>query len=391
MFLLIFFTPLLLSPIFIVKKIYPEKTGLQSFLYILTHIQDSFIAPYPSISLKTWFSGKFQEQFSNYFSQNFLIRKLFIKITNQIYYSLFDKSYMYDQSIIIGKKKWLYELAYIQDYCRLLIPLHLDEAESLAKKLEELQRQLNKRRVKFLVLITPSKASLYPQYIPDVFINKKTDANRDYENLIPLFKKYEINYVDGHEITLKASSKTKHPLFCRGGTHWNYLGAFFTVEKLIKKIETLKKIPLPHIAYNEIKVDMKPKENDRDLAYLLHLLFPPYDYITPHPSIRTVTKSQDFRGSIVFVGTSFIERVYDILCTNKIFKSIDYYFYYKNSLKTFPRDFTREHFFKVKNIDWERDIIEKDIIVLEINEIAFKSGYIYAFLNDAFTHINLAQ
>lgn len=374
-----------------VEKIFPENTELRSFLYILTHVQDSFIAPYPSISLKTWLSGDFQEQFSNYFSQNFLIRKLFIKITNQIYYTLFDKSYMYDQSIIIGKNKWLYELAYIQDYCKLLIPLHLDEAVSLAKKIEELQRQLKKRGVKFLVLITPSKASLYPQYIPDDFINKKTFANRDYENLIPFFKQFEINYVDGHEITLEATTKTKHPLFCRGGTHWNSLGAFFTVEKLIKKIETLIKIPLPNIACDEIKADMKPKDNDRDLAYLLHLLFPPYDYITPHPSFRTVIKIQDFRGSIVFVGTSFIERVYDILCTNEIFKSIDYYFYYKNSLKTFPRDFTREHSFKVENIDWERDIFEKDIIVLEINEIAFKSGYIYAFLNDAFAHINLTQ
>ena len=375
-----------------IDKIFPEKTELKSFLFILTHVQDSFIAPYPSISLKTWLSGKFQEQFSNYFSQNFLLRKLFIKITNQIYYTLFDKSYMYDQSIIIGKENWLYELAYIQDYCRLLIPLHLDEAVSLANKIGDLQQQLKKRGVQFLVLITPSKAFLYPQYIPDVFINKKTDANRDYENLIPLFKEYEINYVDGHEITLDASTKSKHPLFCRGGTHWNYLGAFFTVEQLIEKIETLKGASLPHIAYNEIKVDMKPEDSDRDLANLLYLLFPPYGYITPHPLIRAVSGNQDQKqNSIVFVGASFSALVFDILSTNEIFKNIDYYFYYKNSLKTFPRDVIRESTYKVENIDWKRDFFDKDIIVLEINEIAFKSGYIDAFLNDALKQINLTQ
>jgi hypothetical protein len=47
--------------------------------------------------------------------------------------------------------------------------------------------------------------------------------------------------------------------------------------------------------------------------------------------------------------------------------------------------------FKVENIDWEKDFFNKGIIVLEINEIAFKSGYIYAFLKDALMHISRSK
>jgi hypothetical protein len=391
MFLLIFFLPLLLTPLLMVDKVFPEKIRLQSLIFNLTDIQDSFIAPKPSISLETWFNGKFQEQFNRYFSQKFFLRKPFIQLTNQLFYTFFDKSYMYDQTIIIGKEKYLYELAYIHDYCRLNPPLDPDQTEALARDIGEVQKQLKKRGVTFLVLITPSKASFYPKYIPDVFMKRKTVANRDYENMIPLFRKYGINFVDGHEITLDAQRKSDIPLFCRGGTHWNYLGAFFTIEQLIEKIEALKGLSLSHLTFSEVKLDRKPEGSDKDLASLLHLLFPPYDYITPHPDIKAVSAQNDFRGDIVFVGASFSAQVFDILCMNGIFRSTDSYFYYRNSLRTFPYDKVRESAFKVENIDWERDFFKKDIIVLEINEIAFKSGYIYAFLTDALRHLSLGR
>ena len=295
---------------------------------------------------------------------------------------------MYDQTIIIGKEKWLYELAYIQDYCRLLPPLPPEETVALVKNIKQLQQQLKIRDITFLVLITPSKASVYPQYIPEVFIKNIKYNKRDYENLVPLLREYGINYVDGHEITLNAKTKSEIPLFCRGGTHWNYLGAFYTVEKLIEEIEKIKGINLPHITFTEISLDMKPGASDRDLSSLLHLLFPPFHYITPHPMFKVVSDSHDYKGDMVFVGASFSGLVFDILNSNGILRSADYYFYYKNSLITFPPDKKRESSFNVEHIDWKQDFFKKDFIVLEINEIAFKSGYVYAFLNDILNHMS---
>lgn len=387
-FLILFSSPLVLMPSFVVTKLFPEKKGLESLINDLTHVQDSFLAPFPSLSLEKWLSGVFQEQFNKYFSQNFFTRKLLIKLSNQLYYTFFDKSYMYDQTIIIGKEKWLYELAYIRDYCRLTPFINSAGIDSIAMKMGELQKQLNKRGVSFLVLITPSKASLFPQYIPDIFIDKKITINRDYENLMPILKSSGINFVDGHEITLEQQGKSDIPLFCHGGTHWNYLGAFFTIEKLIEKFSTLKGKSFPQLTYSKVILDRKPTVSDRDLASLLNLLFPPYDFITPHLDITPITSELDFKANIAFVGASFSGVIFDMLCLNGIVNSFDYYFYYRNSLKTFPRNINREASFKVENIDWERDFFTKDVVVLEINEIAFESSYIHDFISDALRHLS---
>ena len=387
-FIASFVLPVVLTPSLMFKQIFPGNQRLQYYIKKLTYIKEPFTVTRPEFSFQAWFNGTFQGEFNKYYNKEFLMRKPFIELSNQLYYTLFDKSYMYLQSIIIGKEKQLYEIVYINDYCRLNTPLSSDQTEVMARDIAEVQQQLRRRGVAFLVLITPSKASVYPEYIPDPFMKRKTDANRDYDNMIPLFLKYSINYIDGREITLAAKKETNLPLFCRGGTHWNDLGAFFTVDALIKKIESLKGTPITHISCDKVKVDRKPYGTDRDLARLLYILFPSYDYITPHPHIKPVSGMHDFKGNIVFVGGSFTNFVLNMLYKNKIFNSMDFYFYYKNARQTFPHDTIRESTFKVENIDWERDFFKKDVIVLEINESSFQSGHIMAFLTDALNHLS---
>ena len=326
--------------------------------------------PRPDFTIQDWLNHRFQDSASKWFSRYFGARGLFVKVGNQVNYSLFGTSYMNNQSIIIGKQSQLYELAYINDYCKLIHPMPLELAEAHVKEIAEIQDRLGRHGIAFVLLITPSKASIYPEFIPDIFCRSPKSTSRDYENFVPLLDKYKINYVDGHTITLAAKAGEPAPVFTQGGTHWNYLGAYYTVARLLEMIEALTRQSIGRLSLQDLEIDHKPSGTDKDLAELLNLISPPYTYLVPHPTIVREGPAQDL-GKAVFVGGSFIWTVLDILNFTNIFQAMDAYYYYKLLLKSYPAKTSGS--IDVSQIDWNKDVLTSQVLVLEINEINFSA------------------
>ena len=90
-------------------------------------------------------------------------------------------------------------------------------------------------------------------------------------------------------------------------------------------------------------------------------------------------------GKAVFVGGSFIWTVLDILDPTHVFQAMDAHYYYKLLLKSYPAKTSRS--IDVSQIDWNKDILTSQVIVLEINESNFSSEYIPAFLSDILQHL----
>ncbi|MDA8175392.1 MAG: hypothetical protein M0018_12565, partial [Nitrospiraceae bacterium] len=283
--------------------------------------------------------------------------------------------------------------------CNFTPAMVLVKATILAKQIVLVKSLCKKRGVSFLVLISPSKASVYPEYIPDKFMQRRTGAQRDYDIMTALFRRYGIDYVDGARITLNAKKGIPLPLFCRGGTHWNYLGASYTVRALVNEVGRLKGMHLANISWDGIRVSSRPEDgdgSDRDLADGLNLAMPPYNYKVPYPDFKTVLPGGKIsRCSIAMVGDSFSHIVLVLLNLAHSFSSMDFYYYYRRDLWTFPQDIARETAFRARDIDhrtqyidWQRDFFDKDAVILEINEAAFSSPYIKAFLDDAVKHLS---
>ena len=173
--------------------------------------------PRPSFSLHGWFTREFQDQFSKWFNQNYGVRPFFVRMGNQLNYSLFDKSYMHkDYGIIIGRHDQLYEGNYIKEYCNPHPPIPLSLMESRVKEIAELQDLLARRGVTFLLLITPSKAAIYPEYIPSNLCHTGPSSTRGYYTFVPLLDKHHVNYVDGHVITQQATQDREDSLVLPG-------------------------------------------------------------------------------------------------------------------------------------------------------------------------------
>ena len=286
---------------------------------------------------------------------------------------------MNNQTIIIGKQGQLYEVDYINNYCKLIHPMPQEIAEARVKDIAEIQDRLGQHGMAFVLLISPSKAAIYPEFIPDIFCRSPKSTSRDYENFVPLLDQYKINYVDGHAITLAAKTREQAPVFSQGGTHWNYLGAYYTVERLLGMIEALTRQSIGRLSLQDLVIDHKPRGTDKDLAELLNLISPPYNYLVPHPTIVREGPAQDL-GRAVFVGGSFIWTVLDILDPTHVFQAMDVYYYYKLLLKSYPAKTSRS--IDVSQIDWNNDVLTSQVIVLEINESDFAGEYLSAFISD---------
>src|SRR3990172_236261 len=130
-------------------------------------------------SLTDLFKGKFQNSVEQWLKQNIGFRGFFVKFDNQINYSLFDEfSRNHPRKIILGKNKYLYEESYIDSYNR-ISPMPPGELEDKTASLKKLQDQLLKRNVRLLLMITPSKATVYPEYIPERYILRDNLSRQD--------------------------------------------------------------------------------------------------------------------------------------------------------------------------------------------------------------------
>lgn len=344
----------------------------------------TFNEPKPQFSLNEWFNRSFQDKFNKWFNHFYGARALFVRLGNQINYSVFSKSYMYDQSIIIGKEKQLYEVGYVRDYCGLTPSTPFIQAERRVKEMKEIQERLREHGVEFTLLITPSKAAIYPEYIPTAFCEAPQTASRDYTQFLPLLDKYQLNYIDGHALTSEAKQKEIPPLFCQGGTHWNYLGAFYTVQPLVEQFGALTKKSLGVLRIQDMTVDHSPTGSDSDLAKLLNLAIPPYDYSVPHPAIVN-HQAQHRLDRATFIGGSFTWIVLDIINRANLFDQIDFYYYYKLTLNSYPSKESRP--VDTAHIDWNNDFFASKILVLEVNEAAFQMEYLPAFISDILQHL----
>lgn len=112
--------------------------------------------------------AKFPGQFKYYLSDHFGFRNLLIQMHGEL---MVDRlGVTSNQSVILGKDGWLFlaNEGSLEDY-RHLDPFTPAELESWRNVLEARQRWCAARGIAYLVVFAPSKHSIYPEEMPDVY------------------------------------------------------------------------------------------------------------------------------------------------------------------------------------------------------------------------------
>ncbi|MCL1857645.1 MAG: hypothetical protein FWF92_00210 [Oscillospiraceae bacterium] len=264
----------------------------------------------PGFSISTFFIGKFQKDFENWFSTKYPLRPEIVEIYGVLdakkdsvninflkvppdniieppeeepeeepeeiiiieprfpEYNL-PQEILYDpdgyrgtEHVIIGKNGCLYENGYINEYygyAQKYINVTDIELKSRVKILKEIQNELALRDIAFCVAISPSKASAMPDYIPDWYIaQNKTiseDYIRPYLRFVDFLKEAEVYFVDSSALYKSLGLTNTFP---KTGIHWNKFASFETCVAIIAEYERQTGEEIKHLAADEIRFSQNP-------------------------------------------------------------------------------------------------------------------------------------
>jgi hypothetical protein len=329
-----------------------------------------------------WLSGDLQSRFAAWFANNLgPARKILVRLNNGIYYLAFHRSPLDSADIIIGKQRVLYQGTYVRDACGKGGPIDI---ATLERSLRAAGRVLHGRRIAFAMVISPSKAAIYPEFIPGRHCTT-LDKHRAYDQLVPLITAGDFPIIDGHAITAALRATTQWPVFPRDGAHWNHLGALATVEALIETLDRQLDHRLVHLRLERVDVDNHPTGSDADLGHLLNLPFPLRPYPTPHAVIGRFYGGRPIH--VLFVGTSFLWIPIEIMMRNGVISDSTGYFY-DNRIFRIGKDYRgdieglADISSESTSADLAKRINEVDAVVLEVNEAFLGDPYVVRFLGD---------
>lgn len=311
----------------------------------------------------------YQDSLNKYIDENLGFRPWIIRLYNQLKWSVFHTTK--SPGVVVGKDGYLYIESYINDYTGSNFQGDALLAENV-RKIKAVQDTLKRYNVDLIIVMGQGKASYYPEYIPDFYMNKKQDKT-NYKYYAEAFKNNGINVLDMNPVFSGMKANTPYPLYPKHGTHWTSYGVALFADTLVKYIEKLRKIDLPEIDYHEIIQSDSLRNTDNDVADLLNIIQDlPHDPM-PYPVLRYTTENKT-RPSVLAVGDSYWWSVVGADIPKNVFKEDEYWFYnkdvYKNNIKQDK---------PVAELSFKQETINRDVIIVmaaEATQHLFPFGFI---------------
>lgn len=339
----------------------------------------------PDFTWRNLMSGVYQKQVEAWLNEQIPLRRQIIRATNQLYYSVFAKSYMQEGSIAIGRGEQLYEKTYLMKYCntagmkivpnqeKKLVkvfeqPATPHDFEKWVGELKEVADFFQRRGQTFIYLITPSKAAYYPEGIPAGFYCSPVTPRTEYRMAISILRKSDLNYIDGSKIVLDAKGKYPVELFPRTGIHWTSLAATLTSRELLARISHTIGRDLPlEFSYT---IDRNPIGSDVDLLQLLNLWRSNRDFPVAKLSFKKL-HTQPIRLAVV--GGSFVHQLMYVLDSSEVFCQMDHYYYLQIEHIRYPSKGGCG--VEQEDLGSYQGLLSAQVVILEENEANLRSPH----------------
>jgi len=339
----------------------------------------------PAVSLAGIWSGDYQRKTADLFNRNFYGRELVIRMIDELYFRLFRVCSIPSANVVVGNGDILCEIDYLQEYC--LLRRNKEDLLPFVRNLKHLQDVCRARGMGFAVMITPSKAAILPEMIPDRWKLVHDSRPRAYELFTSLLREEGVRFVDGHALTEQAKSESQIPVFPKGGNHWGHYASFQTTNALLAELQNQGK-PVHPIEHFHLQVSNDPIYDEADLLNLMNLAFP-WKYPVEHVEVTPTESETSSRGNLVMIGGSFMWRVAEFLNKSRQFSEIDCYYYYHLHKRCYADDTETVVAEPTRTVDFAREIFAADNLVLEINEavIPAEESHLTVFTDDALDHL----
>ncbi len=270
--------------------------------------------PMPSLRPKSLMSGNFEVEFERHFAQKFGIRGYGIRLAHQLVWELFGTLPQTGETIVdMGKDHWLFEHEYIRHHVH-RYEMKRKEALEFAARMAALKKRLAKHGIPLVVCISPSKAAIYPEYLPEGLSSSAEEEGytpaRD--QLVMRLRHAHVAVIDSRALFLEWK-KEGVPLFARNGTHWNAYGAqrIFDIVISAARKQNPSLPPVPNVIGH---VNAAPLMSDHDLSALYNMIRYPYiEKTVPYPMFAEMATNTNHRLRILGVGDSFSYQLADAM------------------------------------------------------------------------------
>lgn len=323
---------------------------------------------YAPFSIETWFSGEYQKNTEKYLNENFGFRNLFVRTYNQIQYSLFNTPKA--NSVLLGKKNYLYEKAYINAYFGSDF-IGNDSIKKKVQKLKEIELALKKSNTDLIIVLAPGKASYYPEYIPESLIEEKKTTN--YEVYQKELKQQNLSFVDFNKWFRDMKDTSSYPLFPKTGIHWSNYGETLAADSLIKFVQKKRDTLLPSLKITGINFSNKAKYSDNDIEKGMNLLFPIPIEKMAYPDFEIINKEYK-KPKVIVVSDSYYWGMFNWGISDRVFTNGKFWYYNE---QIYPDSY--ETPLKVSNVNIKNELEQVDVVILmstDANLYKFAFGFI---------------
>lgn len=307
----------------------------------------------PILSADSWTDESFQKSSEKYLNQEFGFRNWFVKLHNQIEFSLFDATNAH--SVVIGKDNYLYEENYIKAYYGrdFIGDSAMHEKVDRIKFLQDTLGSLDKE---LLVVIAPGKATFFPEYIPDHLKSEKSPTN--YEAFIQLAKEDQLQLIDFNAWFVDQKNKSEYSLYPKTGIHWSRYAMNLVIDSLLSYIEEKRNIDLPDVNIGQVQLSEELIDPDRDIEDGMNLLFD----ISNQP-MANADISYDEAGKVkpkaIVISDSFFWGLYGKGILKYAFNNGEFWFY-NREIHSPDKDSPG----MVSEVDYFGEIMKTDVIIL---------------------------
>lgn len=346
--------------------------------------------PEPDVQL-TWHSlrnGEFQKRKVLQFNESFAGREALIRFTNELWFRLFHDTASASSAVVVSEHDVLFEKGYLEEY--FLGREKKPALEPWVRDLRRLQDFCRRIGMGFVVVLTPGKASIYPEDTPRAWRRWYDPRPRGCVLLKELFRENGIVFVDAIDLVEREKLKGPPvPLFPKGGLHWNWRAAFVATNAVQACFAEQNK-PVQPIELLGSSISNNPVGEESDLLQLMNLAHP--DRLSSYPCERLTIKPEATSPAhlnMAAIGGSFTWALLRQFKASGQFSDINFYFYYK-LYKT--REIVGNSKIVRKPatpIDFNREVFAADCLLLEINESAAVAPIhdLSVFIKDALAHL----
>lgn len=326
-------------------------------------------APFPTIAIEMILESSFQKEFESALNINIGFRKTFVRIHNQLNYSVYNVSKA--GGVVIGKNGFVFIDSYINAYSG----KDFRGKESIELQIQKalvVQSELKKRNIELVFAFAPGKGSFYPEYIPDDYLKNINHDSTNYSCFVKAINKTNLNFIDIKKYFLSIKDTAKNLLFPIPGVHWTEYGSVLAIDTISNYFSTVLNIKTPGINISGFKKKDLIKYGDYDAANLMNIFTTiPHEEL-PYIDVNYIKQSEGSRPKLLCIADSYFSTIEHVNIPDSLFSDCTYWLYERRE----PQD-------KKGALEFQKEIENKNVVLL-LGTDATLASFPYRFIDEAY-------